>query len=92
MKLSLLCREGENLDAGTETNANLYHELCYHFVGTDQSEDIQCWRDSENPKYMFGAGVTDDGKVYCECSLIFLFSELFTLFWRMTRMKKAFFV
>ncbi|KAG6776638.1 hypothetical protein POTOM_020160 [Populus tomentosa] len=62
LSVSLLCREGENLDAGTETNANLYHELCYHFVGTDQSEDIQCWRDSENPKYMFGAGVTDDGK------------------------------
>ncbi|KAJ6938272.1 hypothetical protein NC651_004857 [Populus alba x Populus x berolinensis] len=55
-------KEGENLDAGTETNANLYHELYHHFVGTDQSEDILCWRDSENPKYMFGAGVTDDGK------------------------------
>jgi prolyl oligopeptidase len=71
MELSLSCREGENLDAGTETNANLYHELYHHFVGTDQSEDILCWRDSENPKYMFGAGVTDDGKVYCECSYMY---------------------
>ncbi|KAJ6406002.1 hypothetical protein OIU84_013879 [Salix udensis] len=55
-------KEGENFDAGTETNASLYHELYYHFVGTEQAEDILCWRDPENPKYMFGAGVTDDGK------------------------------
>ncbi|KAJ6684672.1 PROLYL OLIGOPEPTIDASE FAMILY PROTEIN [Salix purpurea] len=55
-------KEGENFDAGTETDASLYHELYYHFVGTDQAEDILCWRDPENPKYMFGAGVTDDGK------------------------------
>ncbi|KAM1088128.1 hypothetical protein ACFX19_016280 [Malus domestica] len=55
-------KEGEDIDAGTETNTNLYHELYYHFVGTDQSEDILCWRDSENPKYTFGADVTVDGK------------------------------
>ena len=59
----VLCfREGD-VDAGTETSANLYHELYYHFLGTDQSEDILCWKDPENPKYMFGASVTDDGKV-----------------------------
>ncbi|GAV56699.1 Peptidase_S9 domain-containing protein/Peptidase_S9_N domain-containing protein [Cephalotus follicularis] len=52
----------EQLDAGTETNSNLYQELYYHFMGTDQSKDILCWRDPENPKYMFGASVTDDGK------------------------------
>jgi len=61
--LFLFCREGEDIDAGTETNSNLYHELYYHFIGTDQSQDILCWRDNENPKYMFGAEVTDDGKV-----------------------------
>ncbi|KAL6216310.1 hypothetical protein ACLB2K_009533 [Fragaria x ananassa] len=55
-------KEGEDIDAGTETNANLYHELYYHFLGTDQSNDILCWKDSENPKYLFGASVTDDGK------------------------------
>ncbi|GKV43633.1 hypothetical protein SLEP1_g50896 [Rubroshorea leprosula] len=55
-------KEGENIDAGTETNTNLYHELYYHFLGTDQSEDILCWRDSENPKFTFGGYVTDDGK------------------------------
>ncbi|KAJ7966928.1 prolyl endopeptidase-like [Quillaja saponaria] len=55
-------KEGQDIDAGTETNANLYHELYYHFLGTDQSEDILGWRDSENPKHLFGARVTDDGK------------------------------
>jgi hypothetical protein len=59
----LHCRDGELVDAGTETDANLYHELYYHFLGTDQSQDILCWRDPHNPKYMFGTSVTDDGKV-----------------------------
>ncbi|KAK7321832.1 hypothetical protein VNO77_32814 [Canavalia gladiata] len=54
--------DGEEVDAGTETNSNLHHELYYHFLGTDQSQDILCWRDAENPKYMFGASVTEDGK------------------------------
>ncbi|RYR48721.1 hypothetical protein Ahy_A07g034786 isoform C [Arachis hypogaea] len=57
-------KDGEVVDAGTETNSNLYHELYYHFLGTDQSEDILCWRDPENPKYLFGGSVTDDGKVH----------------------------
>nr|DAD46649.1 TPA_asm: hypothetical protein HUJ06_016586 [Nelumbo nucifera] len=55
-------KEGEKLDAGTETDVNLYHELYYHFLGTDQSEDILCWKDSDNPKYLFSAQVMDDGK------------------------------
>ncbi|KAJ1424203.1 Peptidase S9, prolyl oligopeptidase, catalytic domain [Sesbania bispinosa] len=55
-------KDGEVVDAGTETNANLFHEVYYHFLGTDQSEDILCWKDPENPKYMFQASVTDDGK------------------------------
>ncbi|KAF6172556.1 hypothetical protein GIB67_007069 [Kingdonia uniflora] len=55
-------KEGEELDAGTETNSNLNHELYYHFLGTDQSQDVLCWKDPENPKYMFGAQVMDDGK------------------------------
>ncbi|KAL1193179.1 Acylamino-acid-releasing enzyme 1 [Cardamine amara subsp. amara] len=55
-------QEGEKIDAGTETNSNLYHELYYHFLGTDQSKDVLCWRDQENPKHMFGSKVTDDGK------------------------------
>ncbi|KAM0938659.1 putative prolyl oligopeptidase [Dioscorea sansibarensis] len=55
-------KEHGELDAGTETHINLNHELYYHFLGTEQSEDILCWRDPENPKYLFGSHVTDDGK------------------------------
>ncbi|XP_031375378.1 prolyl endopeptidase [Punica granatum] len=51
-----------DVDAGTETDANLYHEVYYHFLGTDQADDILCWKDSDHPKYTFGATVTDDGK------------------------------
>ncbi|BFI40336.1 prolyl oligopeptidase [Marchantia polymorpha subsp. ruderalis] len=52
----------EGVDAGTETEINLYHELYYHFLGSDQSEDILCWKDSDNAKWLFGSEVTDDGK------------------------------
>ncbi|KAL5706348.1 prolyl oligopeptidase [Ranunculus cassubicifolius] len=55
-------KEGEQLDAGTETSSNLYHEVYYHYMGTDQSQDILCWKDSENPKYMFSVQVTEDGQ------------------------------
>ncbi|KAL9225736.1 hypothetical protein vseg_001626 [Gypsophila vaccaria] len=54
--------EGQVTDAGTETNANLNHEVYYHFLGTDQSEDILCWKDPENPRQFLGADITDDGK------------------------------
>ncbi|TXG51967.1 hypothetical protein EZV62_021136 [Acer yangbiense] len=55
-------KEGENVDAGTETDSNLNHELYYHLLGTLQSEDILCYRDPENPKYSFSGRVTYDGK------------------------------
>ncbi|KAF3796155.1 Prolyl endopeptidase [Nymphaea thermarum] len=54
--------EEKEIDAGTETNINLNHELYYHFLGTDQSEDILCWKDPENPRYLFGSQITEDGK------------------------------
>uniref|UniRef100_A0ACD5TCE2 Uncharacterized protein n=1 Tax=Avena sativa TaxID=4498 RepID=A0ACD5TCE2_AVESA len=53
---------GVDLDAGTETNINLNHQIYYHVMGSDQSEDILCWKDPENPKYSLGASVTEDGK------------------------------
>ena len=59
----MLPREGDNLDAVTETNANLNHELYYHFLSTDQSEDILCWKDPDNPKHTRSASVTEDGQV-----------------------------
>ncbi|CAL5065707.1 unnamed protein product [Urochloa decumbens] len=55
-------REGGELDAGTETNINLNHQIYYHVLGSDQSEDILCWKDPEHPKYTFGASVTEDGQ------------------------------
>ncbi|KAG6392278.1 hypothetical protein SASPL_146492 [Salvia splendens] len=55
-------KEGENLDAGTETLSNLNQEVYYHFLGTNQSEDILCWRDHDNPKHSHSASVTEDGK------------------------------
>lgn len=55
-------KDGEVVDAGTETNSNLYHMLYYHFLGTDQEGDILCWKDLQNPKYTVGGIVTDDGK------------------------------
>ena len=63
LKVGFWCSEGQISDAGTETNSNLNQEVYYHFLGTDQSEDILCWRDPENPKHTFGVEVTDDGKV-----------------------------
>eukprot|EP01018_Ginkgo_biloba_P021350 Gb_19228 [translate_table: standard] len=54
-------KEGK-IDAGTETNININHELYYHFLGTEQSEDILCWKDAEHPKWTFGSEVTVDGK------------------------------
>lgn len=54
--------KGGSADCGTDTNINLNHELYYHILGTDQSEDILCWKDSEHPRYRFYPRVTDDGK------------------------------
>ncbi|XP_031123629.1 prolyl endopeptidase-like isoform X1 [Ipomoea triloba] len=64
-------KDGDNLDAGTETNVNLHHQLYYHFLGTDQSEDILCWKDSDNPKHMISASVTEDGKY----ALLYIFEN-----------------
>ncbi|KAL2499283.1 Prolyl oligopeptidase family protein [Abeliophyllum distichum] len=55
-------KDGAKLDAGTETSVNLHHELYYHFLGTDQSEDILCWNDPNNPQDTRTASVTEDGK------------------------------
>uniref|UniRef100_A0A7I4C0B8 Prolyl endopeptidase n=1 Tax=Physcomitrium patens TaxID=3218 RepID=A0A7I4C0B8_PHYPA len=49
-------------DEGTETDSNLFQELRYHFLGTDQSQDILCWRDSEHAQWFSRAEITDDGQ------------------------------
>lgn len=52
----------EGTDVGTETDINLFHGLYYHFLGTDQSEDILCWRDSEHELWLSSARISDDGQ------------------------------
>ncbi|GMP80699.1 hypothetical protein CsSME_00035704 [Camellia sinensis var. sinensis] len=54
--------ESENLDVGTETSANLNHEVYYHFLGTNHSKEILYWRDLENPKHKFCNCVIGDRK------------------------------
>ncbi|VFV21742.1 achain prolyl oligopeptidase from porcine [Lynx pardinus] len=46
---------------GTETSTNLHQKLCYHVLGTDQSEDILCAEFPDEPKWMGGAELSDDG-------------------------------
>eukprot|EP00897_Mesotaenium_endlicherianum_P010788 jgi/Mesen1/9738/ME000695S09056 len=46
----------------TLTDINLHQQLCYHVLGTPQSDDVLCWQDPENPQWMFGAEVSDDGQ------------------------------
>ncbi|CAH7685060.1 prolyl endopeptidase [Phakopsora pachyrhizi] len=48
--------------AGTETQADLNAMLYFHKLGTPQEEDILIMKDTQNPEYMWGASVTDDGK------------------------------
>jgi hypothetical protein len=40
------------LDSGMKTDVNLNHEVYYHFLGTEQSQDVLCWRDPDHPKYI----------------------------------------
>lgn len=50
------------LDSGMKTGVNLNHEVYYHFLGTEQSQDVLCWRDPDHPKYIYIPQVTEDGK------------------------------
>ncbi|KAL8524259.1 hypothetical protein ACS0TY_014004 [Phlomoides rotata] len=52
-------------EGGEKSGAN--YELFYHFLGTDQCEDILCWTDPENPTYTCSALVTQDGKYVVMC-------------------------
>ncbi|NXD83184.1 PPCE endopeptidase, partial [Halcyon senegalensis] len=47
---------------GTETSTNLHQKLHYHVLGTNQSEDILCAEFPDEPKWMGGAEVSDDGR------------------------------
>ncbi|KAF0975107.1 hypothetical protein FDP41_005860 [Naegleria fowleri] len=47
---------------GSEVDANEFSKLYYHKLGTPQDEDILIYEEKTQPKWMFGASVTDDGK------------------------------
>ncbi|XP_060947593.1 prolyl endopeptidase [Limanda limanda] len=47
---------------GTETSTNLHQKLYFHVLGTPQSEDVLCAEFPDNPKWMSGAEVSDDGR------------------------------
>ncbi|EES11262.1 prolyl endopeptidase [Sorghum bicolor] len=53
---------GGEMDSGIKTDVNLNHEVYYHFLGTEQSQDVLCWRDPDHPKYIYIPEVTEDGK------------------------------
>ena len=74
-------REGKGHDAGTETDINLDHQLFYHFLGTDQSEDILCWKDSEHPKWTVGSEITEDGKVGRILCVVFQIKHGILILW-----------
>lgn len=50
-------------EEGSElSKSNEYQKIYYHELGTGQEDDKLIVEDKENPKKMFGAGVTDDDR------------------------------
>ncbi|KAF8629610.1 hypothetical protein AX15_003351 [Amanita polypyramis BW_CC] len=47
---------------GIQTDGDRNAMIYYHRIGTPQSEDILVHEDKENPDWVFGAEVTEDGK------------------------------
>ena len=52
-------KEGDS--AGSETEVNLNHAICYHRLGTSQDEDWLVCQAPDHPKWTMGATVSDDG-------------------------------
>nr|CAB3265146.1 prolyl endopeptidase [Phallusia mammillata] len=53
--------EQEGKTDGTETTSNVNQKLFYHRLGTKQSEDVLFAEFPENPNWMSGITITDDG-------------------------------
>eukprot|EP01059_Diplonema_ambulator_P009350 TRINITY_DN19201_c0_g3_i1.p1 TRINITY_DN19201_c0_g3~~TRINITY_DN19201_c0_g3_i1.p1 ORF type:complete len:718 (+),score=312.76 TRINITY_DN19201_c0_g3_i1:138-2156(+) len=52
------------VDLGSETDKARDQRLCYHKLGTPQSEDITVYYNKETPDILYGGSVSEDGK-YC---------------------------
>lgn len=55
-------RYDEPNEATKLEDINYYHKLYYHKLGTPQSEDILIYHRPDEKEWMFGAGVTEDGR------------------------------
>jgi len=49
-------------DLGTETDSATNQLLCYHVLGTPQDQDVLVYAMPDQPQWMCGAEVTDDGR------------------------------
>ncbi|MBK9796257.1 MAG: S9 family peptidase [Holophagaceae bacterium] len=47
---------------GALTGVNNNHQLCYHRLGTPQSEDALVYQRPDQPEWYLGGSVTDDGR------------------------------
>lgn len=53
--------KGREDGAGTEVDAATQQKLYYHRLGTPQEQDQVVFEDPENPKWLYGSEVSDDG-------------------------------
>jgi prolyl oligopeptidase len=44
------------------TQTNEFQKLCFHKIGTPQSEDVVIYERKDQPRWGFGGGLTEDGK------------------------------